>query len=85
MLPPTDQKVGSMTPKSKPKFVQSPKPISNHLGAPPINTEMDSMHLTYNKMEEVGKRYREVRRKLKVLSFFDTSLYSLALSVYIYI
>ncbi|KAL8212642.1 UNVERIFIED_CONTAM: hypothetical protein K2H54_054174, partial [Gekko kuhli] len=67
----TDQKVGPMTPKrvsschSKSKLVPSQKPKSNHLEVPLINTEPDRMHLSYIKMEEVGKRYREVRRQLK--------------------
>ncbi|XP_042309994.1 EF-hand calcium-binding domain-containing protein 12 isoform X2 [Sceloporus undulatus] len=37
----------------------------NYLEVPPINTETDRMHLTYNQMEMIGKRYREMRRKLK--------------------
>ncbi|XP_077181409.1 EF-hand calcium-binding domain-containing protein 12 isoform X2 [Paroedura picta] len=70
-LPPTDQKVGPMIPKwvlsghSKSKLVPSQKSKSNFLEVPPINTEKDRMHLSYTKQEEVGKRYREVRRQLK--------------------
>ncbi|XP_061478022.1 EF-hand calcium-binding domain-containing protein 12 isoform X2 [Rhineura floridana] len=41
----------------EPKLIQ--------LEVPPINTEPDRMHLTYNQMEEVGKRYKEMRRQLK--------------------
>ncbi|KAH0630204.1 hypothetical protein JD844_012931 [Phrynosoma platyrhinos] len=37
----------------------------DYLEVPPINTEPDCMHLTYNQMEIVGKRYKEMRRKLK--------------------
>ncbi|XP_062977491.1 EF-hand calcium-binding domain-containing protein 12 [Elgaria multicarinata webbii] len=35
------------------------------LEIPPMNTEMDAMHLTYNQMEEAGKRYKEMRRQQK--------------------
>ncbi|XP_058024422.1 EF-hand calcium-binding domain-containing protein 12 isoform X1 [Ahaetulla prasina] len=41
------------------------QPKSNHLQVPPINTEPDRRHLTYNQMEIVGKRYKETRRRLK--------------------
>ncbi|XP_039224392.1 EF-hand calcium-binding domain-containing protein 12 [Crotalus tigris] len=41
------------------------QPKSNHLQVPPINTETDRRHLTYNQMEIVGKRYKETRRRLK--------------------
>ncbi|XP_060094783.1 EF-hand calcium-binding domain-containing protein 12 [Heteronotia binoei] len=70
-LLPTDQKVGPGNTKwlssgySKSKIVTSQKRKSNHLEVPPINTELDRMHLSYIKMEEVGKRYREVRRQRK--------------------
>ncbi|XP_070594407.1 EF-hand calcium-binding domain-containing protein 12 [Erythrolamprus reginae] len=37
----------------------------HHLQVPPINTEPDRRHLTYNQMEIVGKRYKETRRRLK--------------------
>ncbi|XP_072454529.1 EF-hand calcium-binding domain-containing protein 12 isoform X2 [Notamacropus eugenii] len=43
----------------------SPKPQSGFLEVPPINTEPDRMHLTYEDMEEAGKRYREMRRQAK--------------------
>nr|XP_056702817.1 EF-hand calcium-binding domain-containing protein 12 [Euleptes europaea] len=71
VCPPANQKVGLMTPKrlqsscSKSKLGPSQKAKSNYLEVPPINTEPDRMHLSYTKMEEVGKRYREVRRRLK--------------------
>nr|XP_020647059.1 EF-hand calcium-binding domain-containing protein 12 [Pogona vitticeps] len=35
------------------------------LQVPPPNTEPECVHLTYNQMEMVGKRYREMRRQLK--------------------
>ncbi|XP_043833498.1 EF-hand calcium-binding domain-containing protein 12 [Dromiciops gliroides] len=35
------------------------------LEVPPINTEPDRMYLTYEDMEEAGKRYRELRRRSK--------------------
>lgn len=47
------------------------KPKVAFLEVPPINTEPDCMHLTYNQMEIVGKRYKETRRRLKVLCFFS--------------
>lgn len=73
-FPPTAHKRGSKALKSvsscRGKSSVSEKPQTRYLEAPPINTEVDRMHLTYTKMEEVGKRYKEVRRQLKVLSFF---------------
>ncbi|XP_028575131.2 EF-hand calcium-binding domain-containing protein 12 isoform X1 [Podarcis muralis] len=35
------------------------------LEVPPINTEVDRMHLSYNQMEVAGKRYKEMRRRTK--------------------
>ncbi|XP_054832375.1 EF-hand calcium-binding domain-containing protein 12 [Eublepharis macularius] len=70
-LPPADQKVGPMVPKSaasyryKFKILPPEEPKLDYLEVPSINTEPDRMHLTYNKMEEVGKRYREMRRRRK--------------------
>ncbi|KAJ7316952.1 hypothetical protein JRQ81_003114 [Phrynocephalus forsythii] len=38
---------------------------TNQLQVPPLNTEPERKHLTYDEMEMVGKRYREIRRQLK--------------------
>ncbi|XP_044307458.1 EF-hand calcium-binding domain-containing protein 12 [Varanus komodoensis] len=43
----------------------APQALSALLDVPPMNTEPDSMHLTYNQMEVVGKQYREMRRQFK--------------------
>ncbi|XP_048348212.1 EF-hand calcium-binding domain-containing protein 12 [Sphaerodactylus townsendi] len=70
-LPPTVPKVGPVTSKGLPsscgksKVEPSQKPASNYLEVPPTDLAPDRMQLSYNTMEEVGKRYREVRRRLK--------------------
>ncbi|XP_053155490.1 EF-hand calcium-binding domain-containing protein 12 isoform X2 [Hemicordylus capensis] len=68
----TAPEVSSITVKTGPsahtkiKDLESPVPKKpSLLEVPPINTEIDAMHLTYNQMEMVGKRYKEMRRQLK--------------------
>ncbi|XP_066469078.1 EF-hand calcium-binding domain-containing protein 12 [Tiliqua scincoides] len=48
------------------KSIQPPElPKLSLLQVPPINTEPDSMHLSYSQIEMVGKRNKEMRRQLK--------------------
>ncbi|XP_036595611.1 EF-hand calcium-binding domain-containing protein 12 [Trichosurus vulpecula] len=51
--------------KAKISTPPPPSPKSPFLEVPPINTEPDRMHLTYEDMEEAGKRYREMKRQSK--------------------
>ncbi|XP_007500314.1 60S ribosomal protein L32 isoform X3 [Monodelphis domestica] len=51
--------------KEKSSSLRSPSPQSNLLEVPPVNTAPDRMLLSYEDMEEVGKRYREMRRQNK--------------------
>ncbi|KAJ6668294.1 hypothetical protein lerEdw1_015671 [Lerista edwardsae] len=50
---------------NKPKPLKPPKVTL--LQVPPINTEPDAMHLDWEDMEMVGKRNKEMRRRLKVV------------------
>ncbi|XP_063148910.1 EF-hand calcium-binding domain-containing protein 12 [Candoia aspera] len=58
---------GDLTHHTKPSVTSyvACQPKSNHLQVPPVNTEPDRMHLTYNQMEVAGKRYKEMRRRLR--------------------
>ncbi|XP_034963981.2 EF-hand calcium-binding domain-containing protein 12 isoform X1 [Zootoca vivipara] len=46
-------------------FSKHGEPKICRLEVPPINTEVDRRRLTYNQMEEAGKRYREMKRRAK--------------------
>ncbi|KAM6473489.1 EF-hand calcium-binding domain-containing protein 12 [Liasis olivaceus] len=58
---------GGVFPHTKPSASShvACQPKSNHLQVPSVSTEPDRMHLTYNQMEIVGKRYKEMRRRFK--------------------
>ncbi|KAM6365313.1 EF-hand calcium-binding domain-containing protein 12 [Pluvialis apricaria] len=50
----------------KPHALTKPKRKLTHLEVPPVNTEPEQRHLSYEEMEEIGKQLRERRRWEKV-------------------
>ncbi|XP_020836761.1 EF-hand calcium-binding domain-containing protein 12 [Phascolarctos cinereus] len=61
-------RLGRQHVKPKAAKISTPPPSTPKLPlleVPPVNTEPERMHLTYEDMEEVGKRYKEFRRQSK--------------------
>ena len=55
----------------KPRAPTKPKRKLIHLEVPPVNTEPERRHLSYDEMEEIGKLRRERRRWEKVLCMWQ--------------
>ncbi|XP_009987536.1 PREDICTED: EF-hand calcium-binding domain-containing protein 12, partial [Tauraco erythrolophus] len=56
------QSQDTKTDETKPDASTKPKRKLTHLEVPPVNTEPERRHLSYDEMEEAGKLFRERRR-----------------------